>query len=53
MISTVPSGNTRYKGRVISGFYHDPQGKKQAFCRSGPKNGTSILAKTMSERAYF
>ena len=31
MISAVPSCNTRYKGRVISGFYHDPQGEKQAF----------------------
>jgi hypothetical protein len=39
MNSAVPSGNTRYKGRVISGFYHDPQGKKQAFCKSRIKNG--------------
>src|ERR1044072_10043784 len=32
MISAVPVRNTRYKGREIAGFYHDPQGKKQAFC---------------------
>jgi len=24
---------------VISGFYHDPQGKKQAFCRPQGENG--------------
>ena len=53
MISAVPGCNTRYKGRVISGFYHDPQGKKQAFCRSKTRNGKWILAKTMADRAYF
>jgi hypothetical protein len=31
MISAVPGLGTRYKDRAISGFYHDPQGKKQAF----------------------
>jgi hypothetical protein len=40
MISAVPGSNKGYKSRAISGFYHDPQGKKQAFCGSSAKNGT-------------
>jgi cysteine desulfurase len=39
--------------RANKGFYHDPQGKKQAFCGVWSQNGNRVLADLMAERAYF
>jgi cysteine desulfurase len=53
MISAVHRRNNSYKLPGECGFYHDPQGKKQAFWSFGSQNGNWIWTSLMAERAYF